>query len=509
MDINILEDNMKKVLITIVVIILALVLFAGGFLLWGDAYARNYKHDIPDQVDIEPNSLNTITAVGRGLYTSDGKRFEIRGVNYGNLFIAEGWMTVNSIGAVTNDDGSYAKLNHDGTIVEEYQEIYQEEMDAILAEGFNDEQLEALNDAYFESYCTDADFALISDIGLNTVRLPVYYRSFLTTHDRYRLSDEELCAMDFEDIELDFTKLDKFLEYADNHGLKVIIDMHGVMGGQSGYEHCGTRDIDFWTNDSYIEFMCNLWRAIAKHYATEESDLAPVILAYDLANEPTSRYEIGTGPLQWQVMDRLYDAIREVDRDHVISIEGVWYPVSLPSPEKYGWENVLYQYHFYNWNHDNGIPNELFYALQFGLYSLSDFDVPKFVGEFSFFGNDEAWAHYLDQYEQLGWGWTTWSYKMISVGYWDNTWGIVVQKLNLSNDQGVLTDGDPSNDNLKLDLNTATYDEILSAWSNQQTAYGDQEGVYTFVDQVKDDGTVKYGQMYTILKDYFEKKNDD
>ena len=65
---------MKKVLITMVVIILALVLFAGGFLLWGDAYAKNYKHDIPDQVDIEPNSLNTITAVGRGLYTPESKQ---------------------------------------------------------------------------------------------------------------------------------------------------------------------------------------------------------------------------------------------------------------------------------------------------------------------------------------------------------------------------------------------------------------------------------------------------
>lgn len=493
---------MKKVLIAILCFILALLVAAGSLLVYGDLYAKNYKYDAPEQIDLEANKLGTVTAVDRGLYDETGKRFDIKGVNYGNLFIFEGWMTVNSLGALKNDDGTYVKYNENG-IVEEYEEIYQEEMDAVLADRFTDEQLETLNNAYFESYCTEADFELISSIGLNTIRLPVYYRTFLTTHDRYRVSDEELCAMDFEDIELDFEKVDQFMEYAKAHGLKVILDMHGVMGGQSGYEHCGTRDIDFWTDEDCIEFMCNLWQAIAKHYTTERADLASTILAFDLANEPTSRNEIGTGPLQWEVMDRLYDAIREVDPYHVISIEGVWYPVSLPSPEKYGWENVLYQYHFYNWNHDGLVKNELFYALQFGLYSLSDFNVPKLVGEFSLFGNTDAWEYYLDQYDQLGWGWTTWSYKTISVGYWDNTWGIVVQKLHLYNDDGVLTDGDESNDNLKLDLRTASYEEILAAWSNQTTSYGDQEGVYTFVDKKNNDGTVVYGKMYQILLDYF------
>ncbi len=502
---------MKKVIITIVAIILAIVLLAGGLLVFGDLYAKNYKDTTPDKVAVEKNELGTITAVGRGLYDQDGNRFNIKGVNFGNLFIAEGWMTINSIGALKNEDGSYSKLNHDGTIVEEYEEIFQEEMDKIFADrvaagDFTMEQLEELNDAYFESYCTEADFALIKDIGLNTIRLPIYYRTFLTTEDRYTLTDEELCEMNFDDIELDFSKVDKFIEYADQYGLVVILDMHGVMGGQSGYEHCGTRDIDFWTNEAYIEFMCKLWQAIAKHYATDRADLASTILAYDLANEPTNRNEIGTGPLQWEVMDRLYDAIREVDKCHVISIEGVWYPVSLPGPEKYGWENVLYQYHFYNWNNSGLVPNELFYALQFGLYALSDFDVPKFVGEFSFFGDDAAWEYYLDQYDQLGWGWTTWSYKMISVGYWDNTWGIVVQKLHLSNDEGVLTDGDPSNDKLKLDLKEASYEEIYAAWSNQATTYGDQEGVYTFIDGTEDDGSIRYGQMYRILLDYFERQ---
>ena len=495
---------MREVLIGIAILLCVIILLFGGILLWGRISMDTYVYDAPEKIELEANEYNTVVAVGKGLYDENGDRYDIKGINFGNLFIAEGWMTINSLGAVMNNDGTYYKYNENG-IVEEYVEIFQEEMDKYLSR-FTDEQLEQLNNAYFESYCTEADFQLISDLGMNTIRLPMYYRNFLTTHDRYRLTDEDLCAKDFDSIELVFDKLDKFLEYAQAYGLKVIIDMHGVMGGQSGFEHCGTPDIDFWDNEDYIEFMCNLWRAIAEHYVNERPDLASTILAYDLANEPTNRNEIGTGPKQWKVMDRLYDAIREVDTHHVISIEGVWFPVSLPSSAKYGWENVLYQYHYYNWPWQ-GTSNELYYAFVFGFSNLADFDVPKLVGEFTFFDNEEAWVTYLNEYDQRGWGWTIWSYKMISVGYWDNTWGVVVQKLHLYNDDGVLTDGDYSNDNLKLDLRDASFEEILAAWSDQKTAYGDQEGVYTFVDNVGANGEIKYSKTYRVLLEYFAQLN--
>ena len=497
---------MREVLIGIAIFLAVIFVLLVGFLVWGHFYGTMYEFDAPEQIELEnTNPYGTVTAVGKGLYDENGDRFDIKGVNFGNLFIAEGWMTVNSVGAIMNDDGSYLKVSQDGNgIVEEYEEIFQEEMDKYLSR-FTDEELQTLNNAYFDSYCTEADFQLIKDIGLNTIRLPMYYRNFLTVHDRYRTTDEELCARDFEDIELVFDKLDKFLEYAQKYDLKVIIDMHGVMGGQSGFEHCGTRDIDFWDNEEYIEFMCNLWRAIANHYVEDRKDLASTILAFDLANEPTNRNEIGTGPKQWAVMDRMYDAIREVDTHHVISIEGVWFPVSLPSPEKYGWENVLYQFHYYNWPWQ-GTSNELYYAFTFALSSLVDFDVPKFVGEFTFFGDQDAWVKYLNAYDQHGWGWTIWSYKMISVGYWDNSWGIVVQKLHLYNKNGELNDGDPSNDNLKLDIRYASYDEILDAWSDQKTSYGDQEGVYTFVDGKNGDGSIRYATTYGALKVYFEQE---
>ena len=481
---------MKKFLIVFVAIILIVAILAGGVFYFGNRYIENQKSDdIPDTAEVEKNDFGTITAVGRGLYDQDGNRFEIKGINYGNLFVAEGWMTVNSLGAAYNDDGSFKSVNKEG-VVEEYEEIYQEEMDALMAERFTLEEIDNLNDAFFNAYCTEADFKLISDTGLNTIRLPVFYRNFLTTEARYTLTDEQLCEMNFDDIELVFDKIDSFIEYAKKYNLKVILDMHGVMGGQSGYEHCGTRDCDFWYTEEYIVFMCNLWGAIAEHYVTERSDLASTILAFDLANEPVNRAELSTGELQWEVMDRMYEAIREVNPYHVVSIEGVWYPNSLPDPEKYGWENVLYQYHFYNWNHNKGVTNEMFYSTMFALYTQSNYNVPKLVGEFNFFDDKDAWSKYLVQYDELGWGWTIWSYKIVSVGWWDSSWGIVVNKLDLQNAPGTAQE----DYKLKLDLRTASYDEIMAAWSAESTQYNGQEGSYKIY---------RDGMLYGVLKDYF------
>lgn len=478
---------MNQVLIGLAIFLIVAILVVGGFFAIGHFHISGQSNDdIPAHVDIAANDYNTVVAVGRGLYDENGDRFEIKGINFGNLFIAEGWMTVNSVGAAYNKDGSFKSVNYQG-IVEEYEEIYQSELDEILANriangDFTQEQLDELNDAFFNAYCTEADFQLIKDMGLNTIRLPMYYRNFMEG------PDDNLTMRDDA-----FEKLDYFLELAKKYELKVIIDMHGVVGGQSGYEHCGTRSMDFWENETYIQSMCNLWQNIASHYVNDRSDLASTILAYDLVNEPTKRTAFGTGKLQWEVMDRLYDAIREVDKHHVISIEGVWYPISLPNPEKYGWENVLYQYHFYNWNHDKGISNEIFYGLMHTLYAFTDYDVPKFVGEFNFFGDTASWSKYLNQYDQLGWGWTIWSYKIVSVGWWDSSWGLVVHKLNLQNDANT-----PIDDyRLKLDLRTASYDEIMTVWSNEQTKYGEQDGSYKLY---------KDGTLYHVLKDYFGDK---
>ena len=65
----------------------------------GSTYSDNYKSTEPDKIEIDQNkNVKTIFANGRSLYDKDGNKFIMKGVNFGNWLIQEGWMTVNSIG---------------------------------------------------------------------------------------------------------------------------------------------------------------------------------------------------------------------------------------------------------------------------------------------------------------------------------------------------------------------------------------------------------------------------
>ena len=203
--------------------------------------------------------------------------------------------------------------------------------------------------------------------------------------------------------------------------------------------------------------------------------IASTILSYDLVNEPAKAGTF-TGTKEWKVMDKLYEAIREVDEDHIITLEGCWMFNNLPDPKKYGWENVMYEFHLYNWSKDY-INNDLFYAFNFATWMMSDYDVPKFMGEFTLFDDKEEWVKWLNEYDARGLNWTIWSYKTICVGWWDMSWGIYIYKMNLQNEQ------------LKLDVRTATYEEIKAVWSKQGTS-----------ETYKDTGVLK-----EALDEYFKK----
>lgn len=426
------------------ILLLLLIVVCLGF--GAHFYGANYKSKSLDKVEVNHEDMITVKAVDRGLYDKNGNLIQLKGINFGNWLIQEGWMSCNSLGVTLDENGNFASVNSDG-IVEGYLEVYQEELDNALLNNPNltEKQVEELWDVYYKAYCQEEDFKNIKEIGFNMIRLPMYYRNFMEG------PDDNLVMRDDA-----FELVDWFLSMAMKYDLYVILDLHGVVGGQNGFEHSGTRKIDFWDNEKYIESMCELWQNIARHYKEERADLAYTIAAYDLINEPAGATS-STGKKQWKVMDRLYDAIREVDKDHVIAFEGCWFFNTLPNPKKYGWENVLYEYHLYNWNRPL-VSNDMFYALQWLTLSVSDYNVPKYIGEFTFFDEKKEWIKWLNQYDQMGFSFSMWNYKTISVGWWDSSWGLYVNKMNLFEEK------------LKLDVRTATYDEIYAVWSKEGTS---------------------------------------
>ena len=428
-------------------------------------FGKKDYNNLSKKVEVTHKKIETYKAIDKGIYDLEGNLFQIQGINYGNLLIQEGWMSVNSLGPKLNEDGSYVKINSEG-VIEEYEEVYQEELDLALKNNpnLNQEKINELWSIYYKSYCQEIDFQNIKEIGLNTIRLPMYYRNFLEGEDDKLVLKEN--AFEF---------IDYFLENAKKYDLKVILDMHGVVGGQSGNEHSGTRRTEFWTNEVYQKEMCDLWKNIASYYLNERKDLASTILAYDLINEPALDKKVTT-KREWDVMDKMYKSIREVDEDHIIAIEGCWYFDSLPDPKKYNWENVMYEFHLYNWDNEK-VSNDVYHTLHFFKWMTTNYDVPIYIGEFNFFDKKDEWIKWLNEYDERGLNWSIWSYKTISVGWWDMSWGIYVYKMNLRDEK------------LKLDVRTATYEEIKEVWSNQGTK-----------ETYKDTGVLK-----SVLEQHFKK----
>lgn len=104
--------------------------------------------------------------------------------------------------------------------------------------------------------------------------------------------------------------------------------------------------------------MENLWVKIARRYKNRAC-----IAVYDIMNEPLnnaderhnvqkpyrlSPWEDTNEGVRVKVYDRMIKAIRKVDPNHIITVEGIWRLQFLPNPYDYGWTNVMYQLHSYD-----------------------------------------------------------------------------------------------------------------------------------------------------------------
>ena len=387
-------------------------------------------------------ALPMLSAVGEDIVDADGNAVALRGTNFGGWLVQEGWM------CPTKQTDTLST-------------------DMTLYSRFGKEKAEALIAAYQESWITEEDFKTVKELGLNVVRVPFTYMNVY-----HHLSDEgELLHPDEFTLREDpFERLDFALEMCKKYGLYLILDMHGAVGSQNGSDHSGdTSRTNLYAGtelgEAYREKTAELWALVAEHFAGESN-----VAGYDLLNEPTR----ASGATQWDYYDVLYKAVREADPDHMIFIEATWEPGDLPAPEDYGWENVVYEYHHYNWVNTNGsnTTNYLFYLSKRLNDDREDHGVPVLIGEFNAWGDKsrrigkldqtdpEANAGVLEFYNGEGWHWTTWTYKVVV----NSLLGIKYSNWGLYNCYIGRTDA------AKINPETDSYEDILAAWSSVDTA---------------------------------------
>lgn len=409
-------------------------------------HSANYEVDAPDQT-IE-NKTGLVQAIGRSLYDAQGNALQLVGVNAGQILLQEGWMSPFAIEPKKNADGSYVK-DGDGNI--QYPDFAEEDFRAGLAANPNlaGHDLEQLLATYWECCFTEEDFRIISqELGLNTIRLPFYYRNILNDDLSRR---EEAVA---------FGYLDWFIEMAAKYQLYIILDLHGAPGSQNGYEHSGAseRVENLWDHEQNVAATVDIWDYVSCHYTRTRPDLGRWIASYDLLNEPTDGYKGTTTKKCWAVFDRIYDVIRANGDAHVITMEGCWDFGSLPDPADYGWENVQYEYHWYNWENQI-LSYDMFLAYQDASNIGRDYDVPVLIGEFTCFEDKEAWAFMLTEFDDRYYSWTVWNYKSAVTGWWTSSWSVYTCQLK------AITE----NEDRKINVSTCTYEEFVATCEKMRT----------------------------------------
>lgn len=447
----------KIFLFTVLILLAVVALGLGGLFLHSQTYA------IPPQDPTIENTTGLVQAHGRSLYDAQGNALQLKGINAGQILLQEGWMSPFALEPSKKEDGRYVK-DSDGNL--QYPEFSEEEFRAGIRSNpnLNTYDLEELMAIYWNCFFTEEDFRIIKeDLQLNTIRLPFYYLNILN-EDLTLKSEEEA-----------FSYLDWFISQAARQELYVVLDLHGAPGSQNGYEHSGVKDreANLWDREENVAATVALWDFVSHHYTETAPELGKWIATYDLMNEPTYGYQGVTNRNCWDVFDRIYDAIRDNQDHHVITMEGCWDFSTLPDPAEYGWENVQYEYHWYNWWSDV-LPYEVLYTYYDTTNIGRDYDVPVFIGEFTLFEDTQRWQKQLTMFDERNYSWTIWNYKTTVTGWWTSSWGVYTCQLHC----------DTAAEETKCNVATCTYEEYVAACEKTRT-----ENCAT-------------GTLYQVLKEY-------
>ena len=343
-----------------------------------------------------------LTTKGQDIVNRKGEKVRLKGVNLGAWMIFEGWL------CPYEDD-----LDH-YTLLEK------------LTERFGEEKAYELFNTYMDNWITEYDLDKIKKMGFNCVRVPFWYRNFYYDDNGRKILDEN--------GEGDFSRLEWVVSECAEREIYVVLDMHGAVGYQSDAPHNGKADsvglyADTEQGERYRELTDELWTEIATRFKDE-----PAVAMYDLLNEPmcdVEATEFERRKNNEMIYTRLYDTIRAVDSEHIITMEAIWTAIALPLAWTKGWENVVYQVHFYN--NSNFIFNLFAWFTKF-IYS----DVPMMMGEF-YPHQKTTWDNCFKTLDKANYSWFLWTYKATGHGMWSSDWCLRgskdgFERVNVDND---------------------------------------------------------------------------
>lgn len=303
----------------------------------------------------------------------------------------------------------------------QYLDSHSEIKDNILSLlGGSQEDADEFWNTFTENFFTESDVQQWAELGFNAVRLPFNYRllSPFAEPDVF--------------IEEGFELLDRVIGWCKTHGLAVLLDMHCAPGGQNPEGH-GDPEYSYWykstegvweergvpvefednaeyftktgggrTPESNQKRAADIWKKIAERYATETA-----ILGYELTNEPHYYEPATTDEDLRNYFIQVTNAIREVDSNHIVFVEGNYYATSLGGLLPPFDENMAIAFHRY-WtttSHDDKI--------QEYLDARETHQVPFLLTESG--ENSNTWIYELKTLlEENDIGWFFWGWKKVA-----------------------------------------------------------------------------------------------
>ncbi|MBN1414985.1 MAG: cellulase family glycosylhydrolase [Bacteroidales bacterium] len=305
---------------------------------------------------------------GKTIIDSSGQEINLRGLGIGGWLLQEGYMFETS---------GFANTQH--------------EFRKKIEELIGTDSTNLFYEAFRKNFVTRRDIDSIAAWGFNSIRLAMHYNLLVDAAD----PDTFLTA--------GFDIIDSLVAWCRENQLYLILDLHAAPGGQGHDAPISDYDASkpsLWESTDNQDLTVILWKEIARRYAQE-----PVIGGYDLLNEPN--WELGAShQILRAFYGRLTDAIREVDTNHIVFIEGNWFATDFNGLTPPWDDNMVYSFHRYWSDYTTS-------SIQYLLNIRNNYTVPLWMGESG--ENSNAWfTGFIKLLNQHGIGWANWPYKKTS-----------------------------------------------------------------------------------------------
>jgi len=287
-------------------------------------------------------------------------------------------------------------------------------MRAAVAAALGAEKAQFFFERFMYHFFNQDDVRFMASLGCNLMRVALNYRHFEDDDRPFDYKPEG------------FARLDEVVGWARENHVYVILDLHAVQGWQNAAWHSDNAGgkAHLWGQKVFEDRAVALWEEMARRYRGE-----PWVAGYNVANEPDA------AEMAWlnHYYRRVTEAIRAIDPDHVLILEGNRTSQQFHQLDAPFDDNTVYSSHnypvpaidpgeypgvFHGELYDRAKLKELYTARTAW---IREHGVPHYFGEFnSIFGNAapeesrlRVVADLVDIAEEYGDSWTIWCYKDI------------------------------------------------------------------------------------------------